>query len=411
MDGCCASSSRRPGSALTPADVPEWSRLFTAAGLDLEHFKTTAPQLGVSTEADARAAWTGSYPGRRDLPVRVDATASAGTVTSFEVVFPWTNREPPLPQPTSYANAVLVIIFSIGPILVARYNWLSGRADVRGALRIGAVAFLATLTFRLLDAHDAINAFVTRSILAFAAGQGALTGILYVALEPWVRRWWPHAMIGWARVVAGRWRDPLVARDVLVALATIVALGCAVGVAQLGSILLGGLPAAIAPSLASERPGFVLANLEGSRFTAAGLLHSVASGIPFAASIFFLLAMFRSLVRKPWLGTVAFVVFAWSVTLFRDWAWGGRPDWIAVAALTASVAIVTCVALRFGLLVVVVMQCVQRFLNHTILTTDFAEWYGRSSLLAVLVVSALTIWAFRVSLGGRPLLNTGAVKA
>jgi serine/threonine-protein kinase len=393
----------------TPADVPEWSRLFTAAGLDLEHFKTSAPRPGVSAQADARAAWTGSYPGRTDLPVRVEATASAGAVTSFEVVFPWTNREPPFPQPTGYLNAVLVTIFSIGPILVARYNWLSGRADVRGALRIGAVASLTTLAFRLLDAHDAINAFVTRSILAFAAGQGALTGMLYVALEPWVRRWWPHAMIGWARVVAGRWRDPLVARDVLVAVATVVALGCVSGVAQLGSILLGGrLPEDVAPGLGSERPGFVLANLEGSRFTAASLLHSVASGIPFTASIFFMLAMVRSLLRKPWLGTGAFVLVAGTMALFRAWAWGGRLDWTIVAATAAIVAVMTIVALRFGLLVVVVARCVHLFLEHAILTTDFAEWYGRSSLIAVLFVGALTIWAFRVSLGGRPLLNPRA---
>jgi serine/threonine-protein kinase len=305
----------------TQADVPEWSRLFSAAGLDLEHFKTTALQPGVATGADVRAAWTGSYPGRTDLPIRVEATASAGAVTSFEVVFPWTNREPPFPQPTGHLNAVLVIIFSIGPILVARYNWLSGRADVRGALRIGALAFLAHLAFRLLDAHDPINAFVTRPILAYAAGQGALTGMLYVALEPWVRRWWPHAMIGWARVVAGRWRDPLVARDILVAVATIVAQWCVTGAAQLGSMLLGGrLPEDVAPSLASQRPGFVLANLEGSRFTAASLLHAIAAGIPFAASIFFVLAMFRSLVRSPWLGIGAFAVFAWAVTVFRAWA-------------------------------------------------------------------------------------------
>jgi hypothetical protein len=389
-----------------PADVPEPSRLFTAAGLDVEHFKPTATQLGVPAHADARAAWTGSYPGRSDLPVRVEATTSGGTVTSFEVMFPWTNREPPFPQPVSYLNAGLVIIFSIGPILVARYNWLSGRADVRGALRIAAVAFLSTLAFRLLDAHDALNAFVTRSILAFAAGHGALTGMLYVALEPWVRRWWPHATIGWARLIAGRWRDPLVARDVLVAVATIAALGCAVAVAQLGSILLGNrLPEGVSPSLGSPRPGFVLANLEGSRFTVASLMHSLASGIPFAASIFFVLAMFRSLLRKPWLGTGAFVVFACAVTLFRAWAWGGRLDWTAVAMIAASVAVVTVVALRFGLLVVVVMQCLQLFLNQTILTIDFSAWYGRSSLIAVLLVSALTIWAFRVSLGNRPLLN------
>jgi hypothetical protein len=398
---------RAPAS---PADVAEWSRLFTAAGLDLEHFKTTAPQPGVSTQADARAAWTGSYPGRTGLPLRVDATASAGTVTSFEVVFPWTNREPPFTQPFSYVNAALVIFFAIGPILVARYNWLTGRADVRGALRIGAFAFVTILAFRLLNAHDAINALVTRALVPLAAGQAAMTGLLYVAVEPWVRRWWPHAMIGWARVVAGRWRDPLVARDVLVAVATMVALECVRRVATLGSMHLDGLPAGVAP-LASDRPGFVLANLGGSQFTAASLLNSVATGIPFAATIFFVLAMFRSLLRKPWLGTGAFVVFAWAVMLFRAWAWVSRPDWTIVAAAAVSVALVTFVALRFGLLVVVAMQCAHRFLDHSILTTDIGSWYGRSSLIAVLLVSALTIWAFRVSLGGRPLLNPRAVKA
>jgi Protein kinase domain len=403
-------TGRRAG--VTPADVPEWSRLFTAAGLDREQFQTTASHPGSSTQGDTRVAWTGSYSGRADLPVNVLATASGGTVTSFEVVFPWTNRQPAFPQPTSRLNAVIVIIFAFGPILVARYNWLSGRADVRGALRIGAVAFLATLGFRLLDAHDAINAFVTRSILAFAAGQGALSGILYAALEPWVRRWWPHAMIGWARVVAGRWRDPLVARDVLVAVCTVVALGCVIRVALLTSIHLGGLPQGVSPSLGSDRPGFVLANLEGSRLTAAALLHSIARGVPVAASMFFVLAMFRSLLRSPRLGIAAFVVFAWAFTLFRAWAWGSLQNWSTGAAVAVIVvAVLTFVALRFGLLVVVVMQCLAGFLGQAILTTDFAEWYGRSSLIAVLLVSVLTIWAFRVSLGSRLLLTPRAVKA
>jgi eukaryotic-like serine/threonine-protein kinase len=294
---------------------------------------------------------------------------------------------------------------------VARYNWLSGRADVRGALRIGAVAFLTTLGFRLLDAHDALNALITRPIVALAAGQGALTGMLYVALEPWVRRWWPHAMIGWARVVAGRWRDPLVARDVLVALATILALGCVIHVMQLRSIHLGGLPEDVTPSLVSERPGFLLANLSGPELTTASLLHSVTRGIPFAATIFFVLAMFRSLLRRPRLGTGGFVVFAWVAVVLRSWAWDGRLDWTIIVAAAVIVAVVTFVMLRFGLLVMVVMQCVQRFVNHAILTTDFGEWYASSSLIAVILVSALTIWAFRVSLGGRPLLNPRAVKA
>jgi predicted Ser/Thr protein kinase len=393
-------------AAPAAADAPDWSTLFTAAGLNVNSFKTTSPPLDASTRMGGRTVWTGSHPGKPDLPVRVEATAAAGTVNSFAVVLPWTNRQPPLPQPTNYANAALVLLFVGGPILVARYNWVSGRADVRGALRLAAVAFVTTLGFLLLESHDALNALVTRSTPLLAVGQGAVAAIVYVALEPWVRRWWPHAMIGWARAIGGRWRDPLVARDVLVAVAAVVGVGCVVLLAHLGSMQIGELPLSTAP-LTSNRPGFVLANLSGGRFTAASLLHSIASGIPFAATILFLLAMFRALLRKPWLGTGAFVVFAWGATLFRTWAWAGgeTPTWIALAALTAVVAIVTCVALRFGLLALVVFECTRRFVDHSILTTDVGAWYGQSSLIAVLVVITLTLWAFRVSLGNRPALN------
>ena len=34
--------------------------------------------------------------------------------------------------------------------------------------------------------------------------------LYYLALEPYVRRLWPQALISWSRVLAGRVRDPLV---------------------------------------------------------------------------------------------------------------------------------------------------------------------------------------------------------
>jgi hypothetical protein len=153
----------------------------------------------------------------------------------------------------------------------------------------------------------------------------------------------------------------------------------------------------------------VLANLEGSRFTAAVLLHAIASGIPFAASIFFMLAMFRFLLRKPWLGTAAFVMFAWAYAGLQNQGGLQIQGWVA-AAVAASLAVWTFVALRFGFLVVVAMVCVNRFVNDSLLTTDVGAWYGQSSLIAVLLVTALTIWAFRVSLGSRPLLSPRTVK-
>jgi hypothetical protein len=54
-----------------------------------------------------------------------------------------------------------------------------------------------------------IALFVTSAgVTLFVA---ALLWVLYVGLEPFVRRRWPHVLVSWTRVLAGAWRDPLVA--------------------------------------------------------------------------------------------------------------------------------------------------------------------------------------------------------
>jgi len=50
---------------------------------------------------------------------------------------------------------------------------------------------------------------------------GGLLWILYIALEPFVRRRWPQMLVSWTRLLAENLRDPLVARDALI--------GCALG--------------------------------------------------------------------------------------------------------------------------------------------------------------------------------------
>ncbi len=49
--------------------------------------------------------------------------------------------------------------------------------------------------------------------------------IVYLAIEPYVRRHWPHAIISWSRLMAGRIRDPLVGRDTLYGVILGVVLG------------------------------------------------------------------------------------------------------------------------------------------------------------------------------------------
>jgi hypothetical protein len=68
-------------------------------------------------------------------------------------------------------------------------------------------------------------------------------------------------------------------------------------------------------------------------------------------------------------------------------------------------------ALRYGFLTAVVAVCTYRILAQSILTTDFGAWYGGSSLIAVVLVMALAIWAFRVSLGNQSLLKARLAKA
>ena len=58
-------------------------------------------------------------------------------------------------------------------------------------------------------------------------GDAAATWVLYLALESYARRLHPRFLVSWNRLLLrGRYRDPLVGRDVLagVALSTIVAL-------------------------------------------------------------------------------------------------------------------------------------------------------------------------------------------
>src|SRR5262249_25301927 len=56
-------------------------------------------------------------------------------------------------------------------------------------------------------------------MIGFALYSAVNLWLLYMAFEPYVRRFWPQLVIGWTRLLSGRVRDPLVGRDVLVGVA------------------------------------------------------------------------------------------------------------------------------------------------------------------------------------------------
>jgi hypothetical protein len=52
-------------------------------------------------------------------------------------------------------------------------------------------------------------------IVARSLFRTAVLWLVYLALEPYVRKLWPKALISWSRILAGRFRDPMVGRDIL----------------------------------------------------------------------------------------------------------------------------------------------------------------------------------------------------
>ena len=112
----------------------------------------------------------------------------------------------------------MAILLLAAGALVARRNYAKGKSDVGGAFRLASAVFVINMALWVcLDHFIPTLATFGRFVLAVSGALffSAAIWMLYIALEPYVRRHWPHALISWSRMLAGNLRDPLVGRDVL----------------------------------------------------------------------------------------------------------------------------------------------------------------------------------------------------
>lgn len=227
-----------------PADAREtdWSALFTAAGLDESSFSLVEPARTPRGHSDQRRAWEGPLPGTAHR-VRVEASAYRGRVVGFEMVGPWsraTRQVPFTPPPQSQfvriGGSLIVVLLPLAAAVIARRNVRSGRADRAGASRLTGGVFAISMMAWALQTHiELLDVETGRFWLGIAMGlfNGALLGVVYLALEPFVRRHAPDMLITWSRVISGRVFDPRVGRDLLLGVTfggfvTVIALGYSV---------------------------------------------------------------------------------------------------------------------------------------------------------------------------------------
>jgi hypothetical protein len=384
-----------------PTRPPDWGRLFAAAGIDQRRFAPATPEWTPFGYADTRAAWTGTIAELDDTPMRIEAAAYRGRPTFFGTIGPWSRPSRMQRAPTDPVVTVLTTVAGIilvgllaGAALLARRNLRLGRGDRKGAKRLAILRFTLNCASFVVGARhfSALGEEMSRVAIAVAFGllEGGLAWLLYLALEPLVRRHWPDGLIAWTRLFAGKWRDPLVGRDVLVGIA------CGAGLMVLTIVLQAsprwlGMPPA-------EPSDVYFELLEGPRMIAFGMMQAVESGIETGLLTALIFVLLLALLRRRTLAAAGTLLVVGLVLLTAIFSGDSRWWFEALAMILLTGAIVGALV-AFGVLATVTMLATNLFLELLPAGLDASAWYSSSSIAAVMTVAALACAAFYVSRG------------
>jgi serine/threonine-protein kinase len=376
-----------------------WDLLFSAADLDPAQFQPVQPTWNSLSSSDIRAAWTGKWPGT-ERPLRIEAAAFQGKPVFFRLIGDWT--KPPRMQESPESTAkkaseimflLLAVAIMVGAVWLARRNYRQGRGDRQGALILAKIVFGLMIALWALRSHLAPG-FGTLMPMALAISTAlflaGLIFVMYLAIEPYVRRYWPQAVISWSRLLAGRVRDPLVGRDILLGVLLGVIWIAVFGVARFVGMRMGGPPGLLSTDC-----------LVGTRRALGAWLAQVPSAILVTLEFFFVFMGLKVVLKRDWLATIVFVaIFTAAGALSST-----NSLYIALNAATMTVVylIAALIVYRFGLVPLACAIFTVDLLANVPFTGNFSAWYFSMTMFALLSVVALAAWGFYHSLGGEPL--------
>jgi hypothetical protein len=403
---------------------PDWPPLFKASGLNQVEFDAAEPDWTYLAYADVRKAWTGAMPDFPDLRLRIDAAAWQGKPVFWRLTIPaWKSLT--IHSSTSLGSqwamdsrirlrlAVICLAWVVG-LIFARRNLRMGRGDRRGAIRLAVFIFVITGIAWLFDEHHVATLNEPVLIIGYAALGllwAALFWLLYIALEPFVRRHFPSWLVGWSRLLAGNFRDPLVGRDLLI--------GCLLGIVL---VLLNYLRFPLfylvsAPQIKPSAP--ILSFLasagmgrSGSLYLFSGahtLLTSVAAiavgSIAIGLAFSFITFLFRALLKRTWIAVIAVILWGTGVN-----ALGDKPSLLALTLIILAVGIILFALFRFGLLAFIVSVFFYCILLSFPITTHLSAWYSGIGLAGLALLLAMTLYGFHTSLGGQPIFGRASLE-
>ena len=283
-------------------------------------------------------------------------------------------------------------------------NIRMGRGDRRGAFKFALFTLGLVLANNLLLADHAVlvedhslNIGYEFTMLLAKFGTavlyGAYVALAYLALEPYVRRHWPDALISWTRLLRGKAGDPLVGRDLL--------LGGVVGVLAaliwliryLAPVWFGWIP---------PRPfGGEIGAIEGGAGAVAAF---VSPGFLFPSMLGILaLVVLVIVLRRRWLGVAVLVTLAVAIGALAEFDnMGGWPDsrLTTMICLSTMVILLVMLFIRAGLLALTVAFFFFDRIRAFPLTLDSSAWYSGTSTLVMLALMGIAAYAMGFAMRG-----------
>jgi hypothetical protein len=406
------------GKGTSAIQTPDWSVLFKASGLDPAKCTPVESDGRPLTFADNRSAWTVALPYRSEVEMRIDSASWRGKPVSWRLSVPsWDGFSMPVDSPSALEFAVggiyrFLLVGGIGLIaggaFFARRNLRMGRGDRRGATRLAFITLiLAGAAWIFGEHHVPTLGESYQFVCSFAIWlwMAAWFWLMYIALEPFMRRHSPDLLIGWSRLLAGNFRDPLVGRDLLA--------GCVAGVfLTLLSYLRYPLFQLIgAPQIRPSSSFLALLEGIGSGWGALYLFSGNSSIVSWILqltlgciiigfALSFVVLLLRILLKSTWAVAIVWVLIAASMNITL-----GKLPPISSILIVLAVGINVFVYFRFGMLAFAAIIFFFNLLLTFPITTQLSAWHSGIGLSGLILMLAFALYAFHTSLGGQPIFG------
>lgn len=374
--------------------------LFQAIGMDRGLFETAPHFRTPLTPFDQRVTLKGPHPSLPGASITVQYATWKGRLTSVYMLAPWS---PPISDEVSKPTrgAYFQMYLTLAGLLTllffsathAHKNWVTNRADRKGALELFIFRVTMIMLAWLFNAHWVADGSMV-NFAAFYLGMALLSGAvlwqLYLALEPALRARWPQSIVTWNRLLSGRLMDAQVGAHVL--------MGTAMGMLVTVAFLLKDW-------FNYERSGDISLTMLRNVTPGAWIswqINTLDGALTTGLIIFFTIFGLKVLLRRDWLAMLAatFLLVATNADLYRT-----STLWLDATTYFAACLLIIFGIVRFGVLTTVVAVFVTNQLSGLACSSDPNLWFAPYTYTTLVVIAALAVFAFWRSLGKQSLVG------